>query len=414
LEKETKIIKAEIISIGTEIVLGRVTNTNQSYLASCLLSQGFLPSWSTVVSDVALEIKKAIKKALSRADLLILTGGLGSTPDDLTRQAVAEALNLPLKLDSQAEKEIRQRLKGAGEERLNLVLKQAWVPKGSVLSFSSSGTAPGFLISLKEKVVLALPGVPEEAREIFSHFLPQLNFIFKNRGRFFYKVLRTYGLSEPELFSRLEPLLSNLSGLEIGFLPILEGVDLELMTQDEKSLKSGAKKIKKLLQTFVYGEGEQSLSEIVGQLLRRQKLTISAAESCTAGLLMAEITKQPGSSLYFQGGIIAYSNEVKSRILKVRTETLKQYGAVSEPCAYEMAQKVREVFQTDIGVSITGLAGPGGGSRKKPVGLVYLGLSAPGFTRVWKKQFSGGRQEIRLRAVYETLNILRLYLKGLI
>lgn len=414
LEKTRRVVRAEIISIGTEIVLGRVVNTNQSFLARMLLLNGFYPSWSTVVNDAVGEIKKALSVALKRADLIILTGGLGSTPDDLTRQAIARDLNLSFKLCPEAENEIRRRLKGADKKRLNFALKQAYVPEGSQVSFSSSGTAPGFLFIFKEKVIVALPGVPDEAKEIFMNFLPYLELTFKNRTRFFYQVLRTYGLSEAEVFQSLKPFLNEVSQVELGYLPVFGGVDIELMSESKEPVESLAKIIKSQLKTFIYGEGSQTLSGAIGKLLLKRNLTLSVAESCTAGLLSAEIVRQPGSSRYFLGGIIAYSNDAKKQLLKVGSHTLNKHGAVSEPCAYEMAENVRKIFQTEIGLSTTGLAGPSGGASKKPVGLVYLGLSTSNFTRVWEKKFTGSREEIRLRAVYEILNILRLHLKGLI
>ncbi len=412
--RTSKVVKVEIISVGTEIVLGRIFNTNQTFISRQLLLNGFYPRWSTVVNDDINEMIEAIKKALNRADLIVLTGGLGSTPDDLTRQAISKALSLPLKTNSQAEKEIRQRLKKVSEHRLKFALKQAQSFEGSRLYFSSSGTAPGFLLNYRGIVLVAIPGVPEEAIEIFSEALPQLKSIFKNRTHFYFKVLRTYGLVEAEVLERIGSLTTAFPQVEVGYLPVYGGVDIEVISEDKKTHQEFFKKIKKLLKPFVYGEDNQELYQAVGEILQKKGLTLSVAESCTAGLLAAEVTKQSGSSNYFLGGAISYSNEVKKNFLKVEPKTLIKYGAVSEQCAREMAENARKIFQSDIGLSITGIAGPSGGTKEKPVGLVYLGLSTEEGTQVWKRDFSGNREEIRRKAVLEILNLLRLYLKGMI
>ncbi|HXF48969.1 MAG TPA: competence/damage-inducible protein A [Verrucomicrobiae bacterium] len=412
-------MKAEIITIGNELLSGATLDTNSAYLAERLSEFGVLVSRRATVPDAVEPIAEAIEEARRRVDFIICTGGLGPTNDDVTKKALARVLGKPLVLHEEILKKVEERFRRRGEKMPLVNQNQALLPSGAKWFANNYGTAPGILIEEGDKRLIALPGVPKEMKGIFEEeVILYLRETMSVSAAVVRRRLRTTGIAESALYEKIQRVIPEGEGLHFAFLPSYYGVDLRLEVfgrereESEKILNEKLAKIRPLLEDFLYAEGETSMEEIVGQLLLKGKKKLAAAESCTGGLVAKRITDVPGSSDYFERGMVTYANEAKHELLGVPRKLFKTVGAVSAEVAERMAKGVRKMAKVDIGIGVTGIAGPGGGSAAKPVGLTYIGLADRKSYWVQKFIFSGDREINRIRASQAALNMIRLYLLG--
>jgi nicotinamide-nucleotide amidase len=410
--------RAEILAIGSELLLGGRLDTNSLFLTDELAALGIEVRWKTVVGDDETDIAAAIRVAAQRADLVVMTGGLGPTGDDLTREAVARVTNRPLRRHAEAVKGMTQRLAAWGRTPTAAQMKQAFVPAGAAVLGNPVGSAPGFCLSWKTCQLIALPGVPAEAKAMFTK--EAMRFVAEPiqahaQTRIERRMLHTFGMLEAELDSRLEPLVAPRRGIRFGLLASPLGVTVSLTAcggaSEITALDQAVHAVRQNLGGLVYAEGAMTMEEVVGHALATRRMTIAVAESCTGGLIGHRLTQVPGSSAYLDRVLVCYSNEAKMELLDVPKAVLARHGAVSPEVAAAMARGVRERSKTDVGLSVTGIAGPGGGTAQKPVGLVYVGFDAKG-TGVLAKEFRfhGPRDTIKLRASQAALNVLRQWL----
>ncbi|MBC7217281.1 MAG: CinA family nicotinamide mononucleotide deamidase-related protein [Candidatus Caldatribacterium sp.] len=387
---------AGILCVGTELVTGVVRDVNSAFLVEKLLKKGIFPKWVLFVPDEIDEIAACIRFLMERkADFLFVVGGLGPTADDLTREGIAQALGLPLCFSEEAWEGIRRfylRLRGVEPPENNK--RQALVPKGASFIPNEAGTAPALFLDGTPKIFV-LPGVPREV-EFFWHRLEEKIPNFPG-GIYRSKTLKFCGIGESQLEERIRPLLGELpASLRFSFLPNYGEVWFFLYGQgvppeDRAKGEAVLEKVKSILSPYLFSEYGETLEEAVGKLLLEQGLKVAIAESCTGGLVGSRITDIPGSSQYFDRGYIVYSNRAKMSDLGVPEDVLNRFGAVSEETARRLAEGVRKKAEVHIGLGITGIAGPGGGSPDKPVGLVYIGVSDGARTEVRRFQFGGDR-----------------------
>jgi nicotinamide-nucleotide amidase len=410
-------MNVELITIGDELLLGLTIDTNAAHLARTLASSGVSIVRRTTVGDDAGEIADAVREALDRTGAAITTGGLGPTSDDRTRPAIAELFGRDLVPDEERWEALRALWRERGRGEIPLSNRgQIMIPRDATVLTNRHGTAPGiWLEDERGRWCAMLPGVPREMRGMLAdELLPRLQSRFGTgltvvRSR----TIRTTGIAESKLAEVLGPLASGVDGLSLAYLPGQEGVDLRLTSRDrsptqaDEALDQAVAQLRQLVSRYAYGEDGTDLAAVVVQACEARALHIAVAESCTGGLLGARLTAIPGSSTVVLGGVIAYSNEVKHSQLGVKQETLDAHGAVSEQVATEMAAGVRRLCGAEIGISITGVAGPGGGTPDKPVGLVWIGVDAQGTVRTHGSRFIGDRAEIRFRSTQAALDILR-------
>jgi len=410
-------MKAEIITIGDEIIHGEILDSNSAYIGDKLSGLGIEIAFRTSVGDDLKRIIEAIKLGVERADLVIATGGLGPTNDDLTKKGVVKAFKRNLVFHEDILKKVEEGFRRRGIEMPKINQNQALLPQGAKALPNQYGSAPGIFIQEGKRFFFALPGVPLEMKTILENeILPFLKTRASGKT-VLQKVLRTTGIVESAIYEKLDPVLKAKSPVKIGFLPGFSGVDIKLRVTSEsedlarKDISETEQKIREILNENIYGIDKQSLEEVVGRLLSDKKKTISVAESCTGGLIGAKLTNVSGSSNYFMDGVVSYSNQSKMEFLKIPGEILEKYGAVSEEVAILMAEGIRKVSNTDYGVSATGIAGPTGGTEEKPVGLVYIGFAHENDSFARKFIFGGDRQAIRERTVQAALNLVRLFLE---
>jgi len=402
-------MQAEILSVGTELLLGQIVNTNAAYLSRRLADLGIDVFRQVTVGDNLGRIRVAVAEAADRADVVIITGGLGPTADDITAEAVALALGRDLVLDGASASHIRRLLEGRGIPILDRHIKQARLPAGSRVMPNPIGTAPGFIVERDGKLVCTLPGVPSEMEAMAEESLwPELRrrapaAVIRSR------VLRFVGIGE----SSLEELISNLvqgqANPTIAFLAKTGEVHLRLTaktsdpSQADRLLDELEAAVRERAGRFIYGRDEESLEAAVGVRLRAAGLTLGLAESCTGGLIGHRITQVPGSSDYFLGSLVTYSNRAKIEILGVPETFLAEHGAVSQPVAIAMATGARRALGADLAVSVTGIAGPAGGTPDKPIGLTYIGVSGPNGEDCEEHRLGGTRDMIKSRAANAAL-----------
>ena len=414
-------MKIEIISIGEELLLGTTVDTNSSYLGRRLMEIGGKVTFKTTVGDRKEEIQEALERALTRADVILTTGGLGPTRDDVTKKVVSRILNLPLILHDRILKRVSEHFEKRGLKMPAINTSQALIPRSAIPLDNPLGTAPGLWIQkvsktgLDEKDLILLPGVPVEMKSVFEGLLPKLR--EKMSGEvLLHSTLHTWGAPESEIAQRLSTFLKGKENGQVAFLPRHTGVDLRIemkgkTEREARHILGGLeKKISDSLGVWVWGKNEETLEGVIGYLLTMRNLTLAVAESCTGGLIMDRLTGVPGSSDYFRGGIVAYSNDLKIQILKVPNQTLRKYGAVSKKTAIAMAEGIRKMAGVDLGLSVTGIAGPSGESEQKPVGLVYLGLAGGGKSLWEEHRFLGDRRMIKEQSAQGALDFLRRYL----
>jgi len=414
-------MKAEIISIGSEILRGQITDTNSNFIVKKLVELSIDVEHITAVSDNPESLLSTLKLALQRADLVITTGGLGPTEDDITYETIAKALNLKLIKYPEAEDHLKKVLNKIKVEISPSNLKQTYLPEGAKIIINQYGTAPAMILEKDNKIICSLPGVPREMKKlVVENLIPYLKEKFPPSVIKKSKILKVTGLGESSVNELLHDYINNQKNFSFGIYANPEDIQIQVTTQAptekevDKLLQSSVNQLSKILGNYAYGSGEQTLEEVVGDLLKNKGFKVAVAESCTGGMLGEMITRIPGSSKYFQGGVISYNAQVKEELLKVPSEVIKKYGEVSRQVAELMAEEVRKCCHSDIGISITGIAGPGGATEKKKVGLVYMALADGKKTITQKHQLFGNRQLIRLRSSRRALNMLRMYLKEVI
>jgi len=408
----------EIVSTGTELLLGQIVNTNAPYLARKLNELGFDAVYQTTVGDNRRRMASVFSIALERADIVITSGGLGPTQGDITKEVSAELLGRDLQLHEPSVEHIQAFFKRRHLTMTNNNLRQAMMPTGAIVVTNHRGTAPGVIIEHGEKTIIHLPGPPAELEHMFENsILPYLTNRFGGQGVIVSKVLRTFGIGESILEERIRQFILAQKNPTIALLARSGEIHVRLTAKADSEDAARAliaeleASLREHIEEYVFGMDEQSLEQVVGEELRRRELTVALAESCTGGGATAKLTDVPGSSAYLIGSIVCYDNRIKTELVGVAPETLQKHGAVSQETATEMAQGIRGKFAADIGIGITGIAGPGGGSDEKPVGLVYLAVAGPQGIIVEEEHFSGQRSAIKTRAVNSALDLLRRYLQ---
>lgn len=409
-----KEIIAEIVTIGDEILYGQITDTNSQWIGEQLGLLGIKVKRKISVGDEMSELLQIFSESESRADIVILTGGLGPTSDDITKPALCDYFKCGLVTNQEVLDHVTEFFTRRGRPMIEINALQATVPEIAEVLFNRLGTAPGMWIERNGKVFISLPGVPHEMKEIMnSSGLSRLKSFFKP-PIILHKVIRTIGIGESFLAEKIKDWENALpSVIRLAYLPSLGGVKLRLTAigEDantlEKQVDTQIESLKDLIAPNIFGYGEIELEQAVGALLSEKGVTLATAESCTGGALAAAVTSVPGSSRYFNGSIIAYSNKVKSQQLGVKESTLMEHGAVSEQTVKEMAEGVRLHLGSDIGIATSGIAGPEGGTSEKPVGTVWIAYSDKNQT-VTKLLQLGKERSLNTRlTVVLALNLLR-------
>jgi nicotinamide-nucleotide amidase len=382
-------MNVEIVNTGSELMLGRVRNTHQQWLCRRLADLGHVVTRQVAVADTGTEIQAAVREALSRADLIITTGGLGPTSDDLTRELIAELLGKKLVKNPAVQAHIENFFAKRGRPRPQKTDVETFVPEGAEVFLNATGTAPGLAMEISDpkseirnpKWLVMLPGPPRELRPMFdASVVPLLKREFAGEI-FVCRTLLTTGIGESRVQEMVEADLQPLvrRGLEIGYCARPGAVDVRLVAGGataEKLVGEAEVVVQRILGENIFGRDDEEIEQVVVKLLAQQKKTLALAESCTGGLIASRITDVPGASEVFLGGVVGYANAAKEKFLGVRSKTLKQHGAVSGAVAQEMALGVREKFGSDFALAVTGIAGPGGGTAEKPVGTVFIALAS--------------------------------------
>lgn len=404
---------AEIICVGTELLLGNIVNTNAAFLSEKLAYLGINCYFQTVVGDNRDRLLSVINTALSRADILIFSGGLGPTEDDLTKETVAEALGKKLIRDKWAEQEIAEYFALRGRVPTDNNWKQADVIEGCEILYNKNGTAPGIFVSEGEKTVILLPGPPLELKSMFTDsVMPKLQ---QKCGQVFYsQTVKIVGPGESSVETQILDMLNTQENPTIAPYAKTGEVHLRVTARakDEKEAREKtAPVVEELYRRFgnaVYTtDADETLEMALTKLLIKKKYTMTTAESCTGGMIAARMVNAPGVSAVLKSGFITYANEAKEELLGVSHDTLEKFGAVSRETAEEMAEGAVKAAHTDAAVAVTGIAGPDGGTKEKPVGLVYIGVNVRGNVEVREYHFSGSRQKIRESVTAAALTFLR-------
>ena len=420
-------MQVELITIGDELLMGFTLDSNGAHLARELAAIGVSIERRTSVGDAGPAIGAAVREALARTGAVITTGGLGPTSDDLTKPSIAAVFGRGMRMDTDILEALRARwiAKGWGSELPKTNEQQALVPEGAAILTNRHGSAPGIWLEDDQgRWVAMLPGVPREMRGVFAEeLLPRVaaraaanapvTAVAGETPVVVSRTIRTTGIAESALADQITAVAAQLDGLSLAYLPHWPGVDLRLTARGLAAdaarvrLDAAEASLRAAVGSCVYGTGDDDLAGVVLNLCRDQGLAIAVAESCTGGLLGSRITAIPGSSHLFLGGVIAYSNEVKATHLGVGDDTLIKFGAVSEDTAREMASGVRARYRADVAMSITGIAGPGGGTPEKPVGTVCVAVDLRGVLTSAKRQMVGDREEVRQRSAQWALDLLR-------
>jgi nicotinamide-nucleotide amidase len=413
---------AEILAVGSELLTPFRVDTNSLYLTGQLNEFGIDVRNKGVVGDEPADIRARVLAALERADIVITSGGLGPTGDDLTRETVAAALGLPLAEDAAVLASIRKRFERRGLQMPDGNRRQAAVPAGASVLPNPNGTAPGLWIESGGKIVILLPGPPRELQHIFETDVKPRIAARSSGARVLRRVVKITGRAESSVDDVAQPIYGPLAGaaipIETSILASPGQIELHLSARGEdiaameRALQDGVDRLAAALEPAVFSTDGRTLDRVVGDALLANGSRIAVAESCTGGLLGGRLTEVPGSSAWFVGGVIAYDNAVKTRELGVPQDLISAHGVVSEPVARAMAEGVRLRFGTDFGLSVTGIAGPDGGSAEKPVGTVAIALAGPG-ARARVFRFVGDRQMIRQQSVLAALEMVRQSLGGL-
>ena len=414
-------VEAEILAIGSELLLGGAADTNSLFLAAELLKFGIEVRYKTVIGDTPKDIEEALLHALDRAHLVITTGGLGPTQDDLTRKVVARVTGRQLVLHDAALTAISQRLAARGRSLTAEQTTQALIPHRAQILHNPVGIAPGFFLLKDDRGLMCLPGVPSEMKRMFSEeggTCIELLAGTAIRGSLLRRRLRTFGLTESEVDGRLRDLYEAEPNAVLGLQAGEAGVDVSITIKArhaesaQSTMKRVERSVRHRLGPSLYAVGSQTMEGVLAMHLKARRLTVAVAESCTGGLVCQRLTSIPGSSSYFSRGYVVYSNRSKIQMLKISEALLKTKGAVSREVAAAMAEAVRARSKTDLGMAVTGIAGPSGATKDKPVGLVYWAIADKKQTLGRSQIFGGDREAIRQRASQAVLDMLRRYLLG--
>ncbi len=419
IEGKIDSMKAEIIAVGTELLLGDILNTNAQFLSKELAILGIEVYHQTVIGDNGERLLEAFDEAFKRCDVVITSGGLGPTKDDITKEMAAKYFGKELTLNEEELKNIEKYFNKTGKKMTENNRKQAYFPKDDIILKNNNGTAPGAIMKGENGgVIIVLPGPPKELIPMFKEsVVPYLR--NTTDSTLYSKVLRLFGIGESTMEDEIKDILESQTNPTVA--PYAKELDLILRITSKAKNEEEAKKlieplekqIRQRLPQYIYGENDDTLESVVGEKLIKENLTISSAESCTGGMLSARLINVPSISKVFIEGAVTYSNQAKVSRLSVKKETLEKYGAVSKETAIEMAEGIAKTANTDIGISTTGIAGPDGGTNEKPVGLVYIGLYIKGNTLVKELNIKGNREKVRTRATIEALNFLRIELNKL-
>ncbi len=406
-------MKAEIITIGDELLIGQIINTNQAYIAERLNNIGIAIDRMTTVGDQAEVVLDAFHRAWERQDVVIVTGGLGPTHDDITKKVVCTFFETDLVADAQVREHIVHLLNGRNIAWTASAEEQTMVPRSSTVIPNPVGTAPGMLFERQQRRFIVLPGVPYEMKEMMVRTVVPLLAAHVKGSVIRHRTLRTSGIAESILARQLGTIDDILSKASLAFLPSPTGVrlriDVHSQTEREalRTIAEVEKRIRDRVGKYVYGAEDEELEDVVGRLLTERQLTIAVAESCTGGMIADRITNVSGSSAYFERGVVAYSNTAKTQLLGVPTELVERHGAVSREVAEAMATGIRTTARADIGISTTGIAGPTGGTPEKPVGLVWIGFADAEESLALRFNFGDNRHRTKERASTAVLELVR-------
>jgi len=407
-------MRIELITIGDELLLGQIINTNVAYIGGKLGKVGLRLAAQMSLPDEEAELERFLREALERSDVVITTGGLGPTVDDATKAVFCSIFGKKLSLKGEILDDLKRRY---GENLSEAVRSQAVVPEETEIIENKAGTAPGFIFTGEDGMAVALPGPPRELRPMFEEIvLPRLGRLAASGGFFLEKTLRTVAIREADVDRRMRQVIPDVEGVQYGLMARPYQVDIRLSCVTEGKERAEAliseaeRRVRDEFGESIFGEADQKLEAVVGQMLRQSGLSISLAESCTGGLISSRLTDISGSSDYLRGTMVVYSNQWKQELLGVPEEVLMQHGAVSEQTARLMAENVRGKGRSDIGLAITGIAGPTGGTSEKPVGLVYIAFSDGEETFSKKFSFVGDREMVKFRSSQAALEMIRRYL----
>jgi nicotinamide-nucleotide amidase len=418
----SRVLVAETVAVGSELLIGGRSDSNSLFISEALGKLGVAVRFKSVVGDERADIVTALKNAVKRAAIIVVTGGLGPTVDDRTREAVAAATGRRLARRNEALAGMTARLAQWGRTPNRGQLRQALIPSGAAVLPNPVGSAPGFSLSWKGALLIALPGVPHEMEAMMQESVLPLVAAHVERtcavppAPIKRLVFHTWGLPEADVDARLHGLLPKSLPIDLGLLASPTGVVVSLTTKPGRSVKeskfaAAADGVRSRLGEWLYAEGRESMEEVVGRLLTERRLTLAIAESCTGGLIGHRLTQVPGSSAYVDRGLVCYSNRAKTDLLGVPASLLDEHGAVSAEVAAAMAKGARERAGVSVGLSVTGIAGPGGATPTKPVGLVYVGLDAEDGTAFTKEhRFHGDRSVVKQRSSQAALDLLRRWL----
>ena len=408
-----KAASAEVLSIGTELIRGDHLDSNSPFLSRALSKIGISTKQFTVVPDFPLSsLIRTIRKIWKRSDLLFVCGGLGPTDDDVTRQAIAEAVGRDLVFYPDLLGIIRRRFKKRGVPMPDLNRRQAYLPRGARAIPNPVGSAPGILFEKNRKILVSLPGVPIELKAMFEKSVfPYLRRRFGTRSASLSVTLRTAGVAESRVNELIQDIVAKEKKVSFGFYAHPGLVEVKLTVPPTPEGKKHLVRVEHLVcgrfGSSLFGKGDDRLEEVIFKLLEKKNKTVSVGESCTGGFLSSHLTSIPGSSRHFKMGVVAYHNKIKSSILKVPPKLIRSRGAVSEEVARSLAQQARRLGKTDYGLGVTGILGPGGGTKTKPVGLIYAAVASPKGVTSRQFNFLGEREIMRIRVVRATLDLLR-------
>ena len=411
-------MKAEIVTIGDEILIGQIVDTNSAWMAGELNAIGIQVAQITSVSDNPEHLAEALTNARNRADVILMTGGLGPTKDDRTKNVLTSYFHSKLVTHVPTLEHITGFFKARGLDITSLNEEQALVPECCTVLSNPAGTAPGMWFEDDEKIFVSMPGVPFEMKQLMTdHVLPRLKKM-NTVGRIVHKTIQTIGIPESFLAKTLEEWEDALpEHIHLAYLPSPGLIRLRLSafgTEEQllkKEVEEQTGKLENIIPDAIFGYGDVTISQVTGGLLENINSMVAVAESCTGGMIAREITSVPGSSQWFKGGVVAYSNEIKENLLGVSHQSLLDFGAVSEQVVRQMAEGVRDVMRTEYGIATSGVAGPDGGTPEKPVGMVWIAVAGPKKTIANVYYFANNRERNIIRATLTALDMLRLMLK---
>jgi nicotinamide-nucleotide amidase len=414
-------VKVEIITVGNELTTGEVVDTNATYMASALTEIGLEVTFITTIGDNEWSIEDALLRAQEHAELILVSGGLGPTADDITTSSAAKALGRRLIMNREMVQAMRESFAQRGMEMPLSNEKQGLFPHQAEIIPNPLGTASGFILRHKGKIYIFLPGVPRELKHLLQeNVIPLLKKELQEKTFHRSRTLKVFGLTESAIADRLKEINLQDRSASLAYLPRFPENHVKItvngrhLEEVEKNLEELEKVIREKLQGRVFATDQETLEEIVGKLLRSNRATLSVAESCTGGLITHRLTNIPGSSDYFDRGLVVYSNKAKVELLQIPEELLATAGAVSAPVAEKMAESVHQISQSTLGLGVTGIAGPGGGSEKKPVGLVFIALASPRGTVSKKYQLAGDREQIKILSAHTAIDWVRRFFLGIL